>query len=152
MQKLSCQELELHWSLLIDSILFLLLFLVCYNMWSAGKPLAIDISVVSPTQSHLLLYNHTQTEKLCAAQWREEQKNTKYLEALHSQSILFIPMAVETFGGWGLESRPVFATLADRISVHTGQAKSYVANQLYQRLAITLQRQHACAMIARQPL
>ena len=32
--------------------------------WSAGKPLAIDISVVSPTQSHLLLYNHTQTEKL----------------------------------------------------------------------------------------
>ena len=25
-------------------------------------------------------------------------------------------------------------------------------NQLYQRLAITLQRQHACAMIARQPL
>ena len=66
--------------------------------WSAGKPLAIDISVVSPTQSHLLLYNHTQTEKLCAAQWREEQKNTKYLEALHSQNILFIPMAVETFG------------------------------------------------------
>ena len=41
--------------------------------WSAGKPLAIDISVVSPTQSHLLLYNHTQTEKLCAAHWREEQ-------------------------------------------------------------------------------
>ena len=39
--------------------------------WSAGKPLAIDISVVSPTQSHLLLYNHTQTEKLCAAHCME---------------------------------------------------------------------------------
>ena len=57
--------------------------------------------------------------------------------------------SIETFGGWGLESRPVFATLADRISGRTGQAKSCVINQLYQRLAITLQRQHACAMIAR---
>ena len=47
--------------------------------------------------------------------------------------------------GWGLESRPVFATLADRISGRTGQAKSRVVNQLYQRLAITLTRQHACA-------
>ena len=98
--------------------------------WSAGKPLAIhvDISVVSPTQSHLLLYNHTQTEKLCAAHWREEQKNTKYLEAHHNQNILFIALAVETFGGWGLESRPVFATLADRISSRTGQAKSCVTS------------------------
>ena len=59
--------------------------------WSAG------ISFVSPTQSHLLLYNHPQTEKLFAARnrRREEQKNTKYQEALHT---LFNPMAVETFG------------------------------------------------------
>ena len=56
----------------------------------------------------------------------------KYLEALHSQNILFIPMAVETFDGWGLESRPVFATLVDRILDRTGQAKSCVINQLYQ--------------------
>ena len=85
--------------------------------WSAGKPLALDISVVSLTQSHLSLYNHTETEKLCAAHWREEQKNTKYLEAHHSQNILFIPMAVETFGGWGLESRPVFAILRTEFQV-----------------------------------
>ena len=78
--------------------------------WSAGKPLAIDISVVSPTQSHLLLYNHTQTEKLCAAHWREEQKNTKYLEALHSQNILFIPMAVETFGWRADQFLPLLRT------------------------------------------
>ena len=83
---------------------------------SAGKPVAIDISVVSPTQSHLLLYSHTQTEKLCAVHWREEQKITKYQEALHTQNIMFIPMALETFGGWRLESKPVFATLTDRIS------------------------------------
>ena len=103
--------------------------------WSAGNPLAIDISVVSP---HLLLYNHTQTEMLCAAHWREEQKNTKHLEALHSQNILYIPMAVETFGGWWLESRPVFATLADRISGRTGQEKLCVINQLYQRLVFCM--------------
>ena len=41
----------------------------------------------------------------------------------------FMPMAVETFGGWGLESRPVLATFADRISHCTGQAKSCVTDQ-----------------------
>ena len=34
----------------------------------------------------------------------------KYLEALHNQNILFIPMAVETIGGWGLESKPLLQT------------------------------------------
>ena len=32
-------------------------------------------------------------------------------------------MAVETFGGWGLESKAVFATLADRKPCHSNQAK-----------------------------
>ena len=67
------------------------------------------------TCDQTILYNHTQTEKLCAAHWREEQKNTKYQEALHTQNIMFIPMALETFGG----KQPVFATLADRISCHS---------------------------------
>ena len=54
--------------------------------WSAGKPLAIDISVVSLTQSHLLLYNHTQTEKLCAAHWREEHAEEHKISGGPSQS------------------------------------------------------------------
>ena len=39
-------------------------------------------------------------KKLFAARdrWREEQKNTMYQKALHTQNILFIPMAVEMFG------------------------------------------------------
>ena len=30
MQELSCQELDLHWSSLVDSILYLQMFYVCY--------------------------------------------------------------------------------------------------------------------------
>ena len=85
------------------------------------------IITISLTQSHLLLYNHTQTEKLCAAHWREEQKNTNIWRPLASQSEHSVyTLGVDTFGGWGLESRAVFATLVDRISGRS------VINQLYQ--------------------
>ena len=83
---------------------------------------------------------------------KKKKKKKKKKKIIIIIIIIIIPMAVETFGGWGLESRPVFATLVDRISGRTGQAKSCVINQLYQRLAITLQRQMPSAMIVRQPL
>ena len=53
----------------------------------------------------------------------------KYQETTHTQNILFIAMAVETFGGWGLENKPFFATHASRISCRINQAKPNVAMQ-----------------------
>lgn len=92
--------------------------------------------------------NHTQTEKLCAAHWREEQKNTRYIEALHTQNIFFIHRNI----WWmGFRKQTSFCHSCGQ-NFMSHQAKSCVTNQLYQRLAITLQWQDARAMIARQPL
>ena len=78
--------------------------------WSRGRePLAMDITVVSPTQVHLLDHHHTQSEQLCAAHWREEEVRTKFRCRTY---ILFVPLAVESFGGWGTASVPIFKTLA----------------------------------------
>ena len=71
----------------------------------------MDITVVSPTQVHLLEYHRTQSEQLCAAHWREEQKRKKYEQSLDAEHILFVPLAVESFGGWGTASVPIFKTL-----------------------------------------
>ena len=56
----------------------------------------MDITVVSPTQVHLLEYHRTQSEQLCAAHWREEQKRKKYEQSLDAEHILFVPLAVES--------------------------------------------------------
>ena len=105
----------------------------------------MDITVVSPTQVHLLDYHHPQSEQLCAAHWREEQ-------SLDAEHILFVPLAVESFGGWGTASIPIFKTLARMVANRSDQPVSSVSCWLYQRLAIALQKNNARAMIARQPL
>ena len=120
--------------------------------WSRGEPLAMDITVVSPTQVHLLDYHHPQSEQLCAAHWREEQKRKKYEQSLDAEHILFVPLAVESFGGWGTASIPIFRTLARMVANRSDQPVSSVSCWLYQRLAIALQKNNARAMIARQPL
>ena len=95
--------------------------------WSRGEPLAMDITVVSPTQVHLLDYIHTQSEQLCAAHWREEQKRKKYEQSLDAEHILFVPLAVESFGGWGTASVPIFKTLARMVANRSDQPVSFVS-------------------------
>ena len=112
----------------------------------------MDITVVSPTQVHLLDYHHPQCEQLYAAHWREEQKRKKYEQSLDVQHIIVVPLAVESFGGCGTASVPIFKTLARLVANRSDQPASSVSCWLYQRLAIALQKNNACAMIARQPL
>ena len=109
----------------------------------------MDITVASPTQVHLLDYHHPQSEQLCAAHWREEQKWKKYEQSLDAEHILFVPLAVESFGGWGTASIPIFKTLARMVANRSDQPVSSISCWLYQRLAIALQKNNACAMIAR---
>ena len=97
-------------------------------------------------------YHHPQSEHLCAAHWRVEQKQKKYEQSLDAEHILFVPLAVESFGGWGTASIPIFKTLARMVANRSDQPVSSVSCWLYQRLAIALQKNNACAMIARQPL
>ena len=91
--------------------------------WSRGEPLAMDITVVSPTQVHLLDYHHPQ---LCAAHWREEQKRKKYEKSLDAECVIFVPLAVESFGGWGTASIPIFKTLARMVANRSDQPVSSV--------------------------
>ena len=84
----------------------------------------MDITVVSPTQVHLLAYHHPQSEQLCIAHWREEQKRKKYEQSLDAEHILFVPLAVESFGGWGTASIPIFKTLARMVANRSDQIRS----------------------------
>ena len=67
--------------------------------------------------------------------------------------MLLVPLAVESFGGWGTASVPIFKTLwPEWWPNRSDQPASSESCWLYQRLAIALQKNNACAMIARQPL
>ena len=111
--------------------------------WSGGQALAMDITVVSPTQIHPLTYHHSQSEQLCATHWREKQRK-KYEEALQAKNILLVPLAVESFGGWGTSSVLIFKSLVKIVANRLDQP---VSCWLYDRLAIALQKNYACLFV-----
>ena len=56
--------------------------------WSAGKPVAIDISFVSPTQCHLLLYDtRAQTDKRRSRKHQVPRSPSHPEHHVHSHSI-----------------------------------------------------------------
>ena len=83
---------------------------------------------------------------------RNIRERIKYEKSLDAEHILFIPLTVESFGGWATGSIPIFKTLARMVANRSDQPASSVSCWLYQRLVIALQKNNACAMIARQPL
>ena len=70
--------------------------------WSRGKPAALDVSVISPVQA-LTVEEAAVTQGYSLAV-REQQKRRCHDNACHEAGIHFIPLAVETFGGWSSEA------------------------------------------------
>ena len=78
----------------------------------------------------------------------EERKRAAHSEACHAVGVTFIPMVVETLGGWGEEA----ALTVKNIGPPIGNPPPAQATQhLFQRLAINLWRGNATLWIRRLP-
>ena len=84
-----------------------------------------------------------------------EEKKRSHLNtaALCSQEGFgFTPTVVEAHGGgWGLEVRRVFSTIACNSSARRGSNAGIIADQLSQRLFCLLHRENARAVLSRLP-
>ena len=65
----------------------------------------------------------------------------------HQEGIEFVPLPVETFGGWHQVALKVLNKLGRQFARHIGKSDSEVLNHMYQRLGILLQKGN-CALIA----
>ena len=90
-------------------------------IWTRGKPAALDVHVISTLQQLTL-------KEAATTQGHEERKRAAHSEAYYSAGVTFIPMVVESLGGWGEEA------------VHTIKN---IGRHLFQRLAIILCRGNA---------
>ena len=68
------------------------------------------------------------------------------------EGIVFLPLAAESLGGW----HPVAVQQVDKLGAalahHTGEDEQVVCRQLWQRLAVLLQRGNAALLVNRMPL
>src|SRR5437867_11751772 len=60
-----------------------------------------------------------------AAKHAEKNKRTKYAELVLSESILFMPVAIETFGTWGPSATELCKDIGARASTLSGDPRSH---------------------------
>ena len=68
-----------------------------------------------------------------------------------TQGISFIPMVVESFGGWGDVAIEVVQRLAASLSRQTGRLEEEVQSHTWRRLEVTHQRVNGQILANRQP-
>jgi hypothetical protein len=118
--------------------------------FSLGKGAMCDVAVTDPTQKKFR--KEAADNPLTAAEkYAIQEKESKYKEACESHGWSFHPLVVETTGGWCKSAQEIFSTIAGRIASRTNTPCNTALSQLYQRLAIILQRANANMIIERLP-
>ena len=81
----------------------------------------------------------------------EERKRAAHSEACHAVGVTFIPMVVETLGGWGEEAALTVKIIGRLQGLRLGIPTAQATRHLFQRLAINLWRGNATLWIRRLP-
>jgi hypothetical protein len=119
----------------------------------------LDVTVVNPCVVPNIVAASKQS--LAAASIRARFKRNKYREQVRLAQVglglrvSFIPLAVETYGGWCKEAQEFFRSIAGRVRNSPGgmvNPEAVALDSLLCRLDIVLQRHNAAALIAQAPL
>ena len=79
-----------------------------------------------------------------------ERKMRSAFDACSAQRISFIPLPVETLGGWHAEAEKHIARLGRELARSTSGADQKTStNHLFQRLSLTLQKGNAALILSR---
>ena len=98
-------------------------------LWAPGaKDAALHVTCVSPFQQATI--ERAANEPGFALQYRWQQKWNKYGEACRAEGITFMPLVVETLGGWEDGASQVIKKLGQALARATGQEDSEVVNHL----------------------
>ena len=76
---------------------------------------------------------------------------SKYDDRCAAEGITFIPLAVESFGGWHGAALDVFSKLGRQLARQLGKEEEEVTRQLRQRLSVILTRDNVALLGSRVP-
>ena len=73
-------------------------------------------------------------------------------EPCREQGIKFIPMPVETLGGWHKSAVDAVTKLARQLARHTRREEGETTRHLFQRLSVLLMKGNAALILSRTPV
>ena len=114
--------------------------------WAQGRPAALDVTVISTLQS--LTVSKASTSQGHALRIGERRKMVHHYEACQSVGVSFVPLVVETLGGWSDDAIQTICKIG-RLLGQRFPAES--TQHLFQRLSIALWRGNAGLWLNRLP-
>ena len=120
--------------------------------WSRGQPLAIDVTVThfSQTSPHFNAeLGYSASER--AAQAKVTTKERLYKDQCTAQNVDFMAAAICSYGGWLPEGTAFIKRLAACLADSTGQDRSTVISNLWQRLSVALWRGNSWIVLQHHP-
>ena len=117
--------------------------------WTKGKDTALDITVVNPLQAALV--NQAATIPGHALTYAHNRKMAQAGEECRREGLVFIPMAMETLGGWHDSTVSQVKKVGSALARQTGQEESEAIKHLAQRLSVLLAKANSALLLNRIP-
>ena len=117
--------------------------------WIDSKDAALDVTVTNPLQKSLA--NDPTREAGHALGLAMARKERQARAACERENLFFIPLAVETFGGWDVQALDTFKRISSALARYEGLEEGVVSNQFINRLSVQLMRDNAALLIGRKP-
>ena len=118
--------------------------------WIRGKDVALDITVISPLQKSLI--KSAATHPGSALDTAYERKMRSHHAACQANNVLFIPLAIETLGGWHSESANTIKRIQKSVALSSQRDQSGAEKHIFEKLAVSLQRTQANMILSRQSI
>ena len=117
--------------------------------WIAGKDAALDLTVVNPCQVATVVGAATTAGH--ALQHAFNRKMRGSADACQAQGVVFLPIVVESFGGWHEMAVREVERLGAALARQTGQEEDEAVRHLWGKLSLLLQRGNAAILANRVP-
>ena len=117
--------------------------------WAGGLDTALDVTVVNPLQAALVV--GVAATPGHALSHRYSTKMAGAAEDCRRQGIKFLPVVVETLGGWHQGAEQEVKKLAGAKARHTGQEEEEALRHAFTRLSIILMKGNAAILSNRIP-
>ena len=117
--------------------------------WTGGQDTAWDVTVIHPLQAATVAGAAASPGH--ALEVAVNRKNRGALEDCRRQGIKFIPLAVESLGGWHELAVGEIRKLAAALARQSGQEEKEARGHLLQRLSVSLMRGNGALFVNRIP-
>ena len=119
--------------------------------WTHGRDTALDVTVVNPLQAALVYRAAYDTNPGHALNYAFDWKMTKHGAACRREGLVFLPMPIESLGGWHEQAVEQVKKIGAALARQTGQEEGEAVGHLFQRLSVLLMRGNAALLLNRIP-